>query len=115
MGHRTAAGEGQEDSAEDQTLQDETGTEGTLLCRCKDVRLVCVWGRTVLPVSTQIFGYYLFIFIYFLGGGSFCRGHFYKWVCVSPQFGVSFRMQLHVQYTSACIYLSLFTHSFDTI
>lgn len=57
---------------------------------------------------------YLFLFI-FGGGGSFCRGHFYKWVCVSPQFGVSFRMQLHVQYTSACIYLSLFTHSFDTI
>ena len=48
MGHGAAAGEGQEDSAEDQTFQDETSTEGAPLCRCKAVWLrLCLWTRCV--------------------------------------------------------------------
>lgn len=109
VGHRTAAGEGQEDSAEDQTLQDETGTEGTLLCRCKDVRLVCVWGRTVLPVSTQIFGFYFFIF--FWGGGLFVEdisisgcGCLHNLVCL---LGCNCTFSTHLR---AHIWVSLLTH-----
>lgn len=60
MGHRAAAGEGQEDSAEDQTLQDETSTEGALLCRCKAVFVSVDISNTVCVYT---------YFIYFLGGG----------------------------------------------
>lgn len=47
MGHGAAAGEGQEDSAEDQTFQDETSAEGAPLCRCK-----AVWMRLFVCVPS---------------------------------------------------------------
>lgn len=39
VGHRATTGEGQEDSTEDQTFQDETSTESSPLCRCKTIWL----------------------------------------------------------------------------
>lgn len=48
VGHGATAGEGQEDSAEDQTFQDETSTEGSPLCRCKTI-----W----LPMGTLFYIY----------------------------------------------------------
>lgn len=47
VGHGAAAGEGQEDSAEDQTFQDETSAEGAPLCRCK-----AVWMRLFVCVPS---------------------------------------------------------------
>lgn len=57
VGHRAASGEGQEDSAEDQTLQDKTSTEGTLLCRCKAVGL-CTCGHIVYRLSVPFSAYF---------------------------------------------------------
>lgn len=54
MGHRAAAGEGQEDSAEDQTFQDETSTEGAHLCRCKATWLcLCLYTHCILSLRVH--------------------------------------------------------------